>query len=59
MAWQLPTFFHFESERLGRLIIDSNMAIPAGHGQEDSILAEIKTVEMIIRVLLVLVKAFA
>ena len=35
------------------------MAIPAGHSQEDTILAEIKTVKMIIGVLAVLVKALA
>ena len=56
---QFALLLHLEGQRLGRLIIDSNMAIPTGHGQEDSVLTEIKTVEMIIGVLLVLVEAFA
>ena len=56
---ELALFFHLESQRLSRLIVDSDMAISASHSEQGAIKSEVKSVQVVLWVLASLVQALA
>ena len=56
---ELALFFHLESQRLSRLIVDSDMAISASHSEQGAIKSEVKSVQVVLWVLASLVQTLA
>ena len=59
VANELALFLHLESQRLSRLIVDSDMAISASHSEQGTIKSEVKSVQVVLRVLTSLVQTLA